>query len=98
MDLVTLGEDLAAVAVGASNEMNTTPTMEKHNVIGEIVPDAAFAGTAKIQGSDDNVTFVDLLTITDTAGKKAGFLTKRYMRVNVTARTAGTCSAYLTGA
>lgn len=97
MQIVTaLGEGLNSVAAATAVEQDTTPAMQNHNVIVEIIPDASFAGTAKVQGSDDNSTWVDLLTVTNTAGRKASVRNRRYMRANVTARTAGTVSAYLT--
>ncbi|MDH5572498.1 MAG: hypothetical protein OEY89_12085 [Gammaproteobacteria bacterium] len=99
MKAQALGESKAAVAVGAAVNMSTTPFMDRHSVVGCIDVSPNFNGTYKIQGSDDNVTFTDLLTVTGASqpNKKVSIQLKRYMRDNMTVFTAGSASSYLLG-
>jgi len=99
MKLQTLGEDKAAVAVGSSIDMSTTPFLDRHSVVGCIDVSPDFNGTYSIQHSDDDSTWVTALTVTGASkpNKKAGIQLKRYVRENMTAFTAGTASSYLMG-
>lgn len=86
----------AAVAAQTAVTLGTTPFLPGRKVEAfiEISPDATAAGTIKIQGSDDNSSWNDLLTASALAGKRGMVQAYKYMRANMTAAgTAGTFNA-----
>ncbi len=92
----------AAAAPGAAQLLNTSPFLDGENCRGVIAlsPNAAGAVVVKIQGSPDNTTWTDLLTLTGVTvpNLEAEVICAKYMRGNVTgAGTAGTASVYLQG-
>lgn len=99
MNVKTLGQNLAAVAAVAGQQMNTSPFIAGRSVAAVITVSPDFNGTIKLQSSDDNTTFADVASV---AGSNKESLTvevelKEYMRANVTAFTAGTASIQLIG-
>lgn len=104
MKIQALAEAVSNAAVANQTAVdlgNKTPFLPGRKYVAEIVisPDATATGTIKIQGSDDNVTFVDLLTSTALAGKRGMVTGYRYMRAGMTVGgTAGTYSAFLKAA
>lgn len=97
MKLITLGEAKAAVAIGAAQEMKVTPFMQKHNVVVMLCPSPNFNGTHLIQTSDDGTNWTTVLTLTGTNQpvKQVEVQLGQYMRENMTAFTAGSCSAFM---
>lgn len=99
MKIVMLAQAVSNAAVAAQTAVdngNKTPFLPGRQVEAfiEISPDATAAATIKIQGSDDNSAWTDLLTSTALAGKKGMVTAYRYMRANETvAGTAGTYNA-----
>jgi hypothetical protein len=99
--ITALAENISnasAVAQTAIDLGNKTPYLPNRKVLAKIVvsPDATAAATIKIQGSDDNSNWNDLLTATALGGKQGMVQAYRYMRANQTvAGTAGTYSAYI---
>ncbi len=100
MKITTLGSNLAAVAAVAGVEMRTSPFIQEAEAISVIEATDDFAGTLKIESSDDNSVFTTVITFTGNA--TTGVLTqldqitmKAYMRANLTAVTAGKVSAKL---
>ena len=98
MQMKVLGTALAAAAASTGVEMNVTPYIEGKEVVGSIDLNG-FHGTVKIQSSDDDSTYADVLTVTTAApasfSKEATMTLKKYMRANVTAFTAGACDVNL---
>lgn len=90
------GVSASAAAAQAAVEPLATPFLAGRDVVAEILPqDVTGTPTFKIQGSDDNSVWVDLLTSTSLAPKKGNIKLRPYMRFNVTAAgTAGNVSAY----
>jgi hypothetical protein len=105
MRITALGEAVSATAVAAQASVESSdvsPFLVGQTVVAEIVLAGAVtaAGVAKIQGSDDDSSWSDLLTSAGIAGKKGNITLKRYMRLNVTSGATGagsTVSAYLVG-
>lgn len=101
MKIQMLAEAVSNAAVAAQTSVdlgNKTPFLPGRKVEAfiDVSSDASAAATIKIQGSDDNSTWVDLLTSTALAGKRAMVTAYRYMRANETvAGTAGTYNAGL---
>lgn len=107
MKLRALGEAVDATSVANQTAVDftdfTTPFMPGRKVVAVISPlsilsgNAATAATSKVQGSDDGVTYVDLLTCAAGAGKMAEVTLYNYMRFGVTvaAGSASTLNAYL---
>lgn len=61
-------------------------------------PDAAFAGSAQLQTSPDNATWTNVGTAVTTAGTQVQEITlSSFIRLNCTARTAGTVAAVAIG-
>ena len=92
----------AAAAAGTALLLDVSPFLDGENCRGRIVLSADAAGSVvvKIQGSDDNSTWTDLLTHTGvgTPSTEADIICKKYMRGNVTgAGSAGKASVYLEG-
>lgn len=87
-----LVQDGAAVAVGAAVE-GVSPFFEGSSVIADINM-IGLTGTAIIEGSDDGVTYSTLLSsgavTTQTRAIRLEVVAKRFMRANVTVRSAGT--------
>lgn len=92
---VTAIASLSAVAAGA-----TVTTQSAGMLPGEVVPvllsspDGAFAGSAQLQTSPDGTTWTNVGTAVTTAGTQIQAITlSNYLRLNCTARTAGTVAA-----
>jgi hypothetical protein len=86
---------LSAVAAGAS-----TPTQGNGFLPGESAkleifsPDAAFAGSAQVQTSVDGTTWTNVGVAHTSAGYNSYMITlTNYIRLNATARTAGSVKA-----
>lgn len=96
-EAVSLGSVANQTAVDLGNK---TPFFPGRKVRARIsyASDATAAGTSKIQGSDDNVTFTDLLTSTSLSPKEAMVTCYRYMRFAVTVAGTGAASAHIGGA
>lgn len=91
MEVSVLGAEVDLTAVAAQTAVDytgfTTPFMPGRKVtviVGVVSAVATAAGVLKIQGSDDNSTWVDLTTCTGSAGKVAAVKLYNYMRANVT--------------
>lgn len=90
------GVSSAAVANQAAVQPLATPFLAGRDVVGVIdLTGTTGTPTAKIQGSDDNSVWVDLMTSTVLGHKEGNFKLKQYMRFAVTvAGTGGVASAY----
>jgi hypothetical protein len=101
MKTLALLEKQASVAAGTAQQTLTTPFLQGMQVVGLISVSSDFNGQAKIQVSDDNASWTDALVYPAAAGaenqsKMANVsLAGRYVRGNLTTRTAGNCSIYL---
>jgi hypothetical protein len=90
---------LSAVAAGATIETNKAgflPGMTVPVIIGS--PDAAFAGSAVVQTSEDGSTWgtaSGAVAVTTAGLAIQQIVLKQYVRLNVTARTAGSVQATL---
>ena len=98
MKTQVLAQDIAAVTVGAANTEMTTPFVEGRECL-VLFECNAFVGTVKLQSSQDNVVWTDeiskvLAAATDMAAMEQITL-QRYMRSNITVRTAGSVSLKL---
>ncbi len=97
----TVGSGLNSVATGTAVEQSSTPYLPGTTVISVIQP-AGLTGTCAIQGSDDNSTWADLHTsgslTTDSEVQFKEITLKKYMRSNVTVRSAGSVSMYIMNA
>lgn len=100
MKTLSLGDSVSATAVAAQTAVVplATPFLAGRDVVGHInMNGVTGTPTIKIQGSDDNSTWVDLMTNTTLTDKQGNFKLKPYMRLNVTVvGGAGTVSAYCT--
>lgn len=77
---------------------NKTPFLPNRKIRArvEISADATGAPTIKVQGSDDNSTWVDLATFAGLASNEQMVTAYRYMRANQTvAGGAGTYNAFI---
>jgi len=98
MKTLVLAEGVAGGAVAAASavQLVATPFLAGRDVVGVI----DFTGTTgtpvgKIQGSDDNVTWVDLMSSSILGLKMGNFKLRQYMRFNITTGgTGGFASAY----
>lgn len=85
---------LSSVTTSAVFTADTTPLVQKNSCTLMIYStDAAFAGSAKLQSSDDGTTYADVAgTTVTTAGTLLVSIASmaKYYRVNCTARSAGT--------
>ena len=84
---------VAQTAVGAT----ATPFLAGRDTVCRVVP-TGLTGTptVKVQGSDDNATWTDLVTHTVLYEKQYNIKCARYVRANQTvAGSAGTYSVYL---
>jgi hypothetical protein len=89
---------LAAVAAGTAFQGNGNGFLPGELVKAEIFsPDGAFAGSARLQTSPDGTTWTDVGPAAHTtAGYNTYMITlSSYVRLNATARTAGTIRAVL---
>ena len=96
----TLVGSLAAVAVGATVTTQSAGLLPGETV-GVLVssPDGLFAGSAQLQTSVDNVTFTNAGTAMTANGVKINVIRlENFIRLNCTARTAGTVEAVIVGA
>lgn len=99
--LLTLGAAVsaAAAAAQASQATDETPFAQGFNAIAEIVlTGVTGAPTIKIQTSDDDAAWTDVLTVSALTRNvvKAEVALKKHVRLNVTAAgTAGTVDAYI---
>ncbi len=101
MDIVTLGSAINAAGAGSSVNMVTahkSPFIPNQKVKGEINCNG-LSGQMKIQGSDDNSSWTDLLDTgsltTSDRTKTAVFELKKYMRYNMVSRTAGDVDVHI---
>jgi len=95
--VIALGEAIAANGAVTGVEMSVTPMLEGRDVTAQFCPDAAFDGTVDIQGSDDDASYSNIITgLTGTGNLIKGLELPRYTRINVTGRSAGNVSVYLT--
>ena len=61
-------------------------------------PDGAFAGSGQLQTSPDNITFTNVGAVAAASATKVNaIVADRFIRLNVTARTAGTLEAVIVG-
>lgn len=101
MNVVALGESIGAAGAQAALITNVSPFLQGGPAEAEIVVSPDFNGTVDIEVSDDDgVTWnAASLTVTGTnqPNKKASITLGTQVRMNVTAWTAGLCSAYLRG-
>lgn len=99
MKTLVLGENVSATAVANQSAVQplATPFLAGRDVIAKLVNNGVTGTpTVKIQGSDDNSTWVDLLTNTTLISKEGNIKMRPYMRLAVTVvGSAGTVSAYL---
>jgi hypothetical protein len=89
---------LSSVTTSTAIELKTTPFIQGNTAkVLLSSPGADFAGSAKLQGSDDNSTWADISGTTVTAGGAVQVELKlhKYIRLNCTARSAGTIVANL---
>lgn len=89
---------LSSVTTSTALELNTTPFIQGNNAkVAFSSPAADFAGSAKLQGSDDNSSWSDIsgTTVTTGGGAYVAILLPKYIRLNCTARSAGTIVATL---
>lgn len=102
MDILQLGKDVDATAVAAQAavEPTQTPFIAGREAIAVVSVDGVTgAPSIKVQGSDDGVTWSDLVTVAAQGPAVLAKVTvQAQMRLNVaTAATAGKVSAYLLG-
>ena len=98
MKTLVLAEGVAGGTVAAQSAVQVlaTPFLAGRDVVGVI----DFTGTTgspvgKIQGSDDNSTWVDLMTSSVLGQRQGNFKLRQYMRFNITTGgTGGVASAY----
>jgi hypothetical protein len=91
MNLTTLLDDVSAAGAGTAVTCQTSPELQEAEAIG-IIESASLVGTVKIQTSDDNSTWSDAITFTNTDGYDTvhtQFTMKKYVRGNVSAYTSG---------
>ncbi len=99
MKVQNLGIGLNSVAAEASVKMMTSPFAEGREVAYVINCDG-FNGTVKIQSSDDDTVWADVVTVTEAVSDRSHMEQvelSRYMRANVTAYTAGNVDVQLLG-
>lgn len=98
MKTLILGQGVSAAAVAAQTAVQplATPFLAGRDVVSTIdASGATGTPTIKVQGSDDNSTWVDLHTSTTLGHHVANIKLRPYMRLNVTvAGTAGVVSAH----
>lgn len=96
-------ENVSAAAAGTSQESNVSPFFQGANVKFAVEVSDDFAGTWKFEQSDDNSTWSDLwapgaqTAAAGTPNKAKVIAMPKYVRFNLTARTAGSvvkASAY----
>ena len=100
MKRIDLGVDIAAVATQTAVE-GLSPFFEGGSAIASF-EFVGFTGTFLIEGSDDGTTYSTVLsstalTLSDKSLRKEIVL-KRFMRSNMTVRSAGSASAAIEGA
>lgn len=99
MKATELGTSTSAAA-GAAVEMGTTPFPIGSNAVLMLhSKGGAFAGTAKVQTSDDNSTWADVSgsTVTTAGTTLVNVVVAKYMRINCTAFTSGSATATMLG-
>lgn len=88
-------------AVSASTGVSTqSGGMLPGETVGVLLssPDGAFAGSGQLQTSPDNATWTNVGTAQASVGTKINIIAlDRFIRLNVTARTAGTLEAVIIG-
>jgi len=98
MKTLVLADNVSATAVASQSAvlLVATPFLAGRDVVGFInMNGVTGAPNIKIQGSDDNVTWVDLMGNTTLVDRQANFKLRQYMRVTVAgAGGAGLYSAY----
>ena len=96
-----LGSAIAAAGAGSTVTMNVSPFFPRHKVMARIDVSDDFAGQMKIQSSDDNSTWGDVLDTgvlaasADKTEYEVEVTLKAYMRYNMVSRTAGNATAKL---
>lgn len=88
---------LSAVAAGTSTQVNGNGFLPGELVKVEIFsPDGAFAGSAQVQTSPDGSTWTNVGTAHTSVGYNTFMITlNSYVRLNATARTAGSVKAVI---
>jgi len=101
LKIATVGLGLDSVTVGASVEQSITPYLPGTIVVSVMQP-IGLTGACAVQGSHDNSTWVNLhssgVLITDDEIQFKEITLHKYMRPNVTVRSAGSVNMYLLNA
>lgn len=99
MKVLNLGS-LSSVTTATVVATGTTPNIQGRSGV-VILRSAAgdFAGAAKVQGSDDNTNWSDIsgASIAGPGVVLVNFTVPKYLRLNCTARSAGTVTADILG-
>jgi hypothetical protein len=92
---VLLVGSLAAVAASAALQTQTNGILPGEAIAVVVSsPDGLFAGSAQLQTSPDNVTWTNVgAAMTANGAKVNAIVADRFIRLNCTARTAGTIEA-----
>jgi len=102
MQTKVIGEaiNLTVAAAGTAVTLNGTPFMQNREATVVISTSGLAGATLRIQTSEDNSTWTDLVTVNSQGPvKMAQFRVTPYIRYNVTtAGTGGTANVYLLGA
>lgn len=98
MKTLVLAEGVSSASVAAQSavQLVATPFLSGRDVVGVIdLTGTTGSPVAKIQGSDDGTTWVDLMTSSVLGHREGNFKLRQFMRFNVTtAGTGGVASAY----
>ena len=101
MKILTVGSELDSVATGKSVEQSITPYLPGTRVVSVMQP-VELTGACAVQGSHDNETWVDLHSsgdlTTDNEVQFKEIMLHKYMRPNVTVRSAGSVNMFLLNA
>lgn len=86
----------AVTTTGAGTSQSLSSLMNNFSVVVTFATAAPTASTVKLQGSHDDTSWVDLGNTTDVTATTAGFAVANmpfsYVRGNLTAYTAGSCT------
>lgn len=99
MKVTNLGS-LSSVTTASVVTTGVTPNIQgRTGVIILRSPAGDFAGAAKVQGSDDNTTYSDIsgASVSNAGVVMVTATIPKYLRLNCTARTAGTVTADILG-
>jgi hypothetical protein len=83
------GQDFTTVEAGAAVTMDHEPFFPRREAMAVVT--GTFVGSIKIQGSDDNSTWSDLVDVSEPEYVQVTL--QKYMRANCTAYTSGTIKA-----